>query len=75
MGRWVIEARGWQHILTHYCDHARSGDRNDQLSQDLGGGYVRCEKCSDKFLPTHEPGNPRFLLRLRTNEDAPPIAR
>jgi len=65
MGRWVIEMRGWQQILTHYCGHARPNDTADVLRQDIGGGYVRCERCGEKYLPAEEPGNPRLLRRLK----------
>lgn len=74
MGRWVIETRGWQQVLTHYCDHARHNDSNEALRQDIGGGYIRCDRCGEKFLPTEEPGNPRLLLRLKSNEEAKPGA-
>lgn len=69
MGRWIIETRGWQQILTHYCDRARPNDGSDTLRQDIGGGYVRCERCGEKFLPTEEPGNPRLLLRLKSESE------
>ena len=69
MGRWVIESRNWQQILTHYCDQAHQNDMRDALAQDIGGGYVRCSLCSDKFLPASDPSNPRIMLRLkRANE-------
>ncbi len=68
MGRWVIEAKGTQQVLFHYCDIASYQDNSDILQQDLGGGYVRCERCAEKFLPASEPGNPRLLLRLKRNE-------
>ncbi len=68
MGRWTIENRAWQQILTHYCDHARSGDSNQVLRQDIGGGYIRCERCGGTYLPEMTPGNPRFLMRVLPNE-------
>jgi hypothetical protein len=68
MGRWVIETRGAQPILIHYCTQLRFNDNNDVLRQDIGGGYVRCDRCGDKFLPAEEPGNPRLLLRVRREE-------
>ena len=71
MNRWVIETHNWQQVLTHYCDKALPHDGNDVLRQDIGGGYVRCERCQEKFLPEAEPGNPRLLLRLKMIETAP----
>lgn len=68
MGRWVIESKGYQQSLFHYCDNAAFNDTSDILRQDLGGGYVRCDRCAEKFLPPSEPGNPRLLLRLKRNE-------
>lgn len=68
MGKWVIETKGWQQILTHYCDHVGHNDNGDILNQDIGGGYVRCARCSEKFLPASEPGNPRLMLRIKRNE-------
>jgi hypothetical protein len=70
MGRWVIETRNWQMILTHYCDHARPNDTGEVLRQDIGGGYVRCERCGEKYLPAEEPGNPRLLLWIKPSEAA-----
>lgn len=64
MGKWIIETRGSQQILTHHCDQAQPHDTNAALHQDIGGGYVRCDRCHEKFLPTEEPGNPRLMLRL-----------
>ncbi len=68
MSRWVIESKGAQKVLFHYCDNASFHDNSDILRQDLGGGYVRCDRCSEKFLPASEPGNPRLLFRLKRNE-------
>ncbi len=68
MGRWTLENRAWQQILTHYCDHTRSGDSNQVLRQDIGGGYIRCERCGGTFLPELAPGNPRLLLRVLRND-------
>jgi hypothetical protein len=65
MGRWSIDTGGTQPILTHYCDSALPHDTNDVLRQDIGGGYVRCERCGEKFLPEAQPGNPRLILRLK----------
>ena len=64
MGRWSMETRNWQQVLTHICDEAQPADRNDILRQDIGGGYVRCQRCGEKYLPDEMPGNPRLLLRL-----------
>jgi DNA-directed RNA polymerase subunit RPC12/RpoP len=71
MGRWVIETKGWQQVLTHYCDQMHFHDKGDALRQDIGGGYVRCERCGEKFLPAETPGNPRLLFRARENGRAP----
>lgn len=68
MGRWVIEAKGTQQVLFHYCDGAYQHDNSDILRQDLGGGYVRCDRCSEKFLPSNDAGTPRLLFRLKRNE-------
>lgn len=65
MGQWNIEHSGSQPILTHLCDQARPTDTGDVLRQDLGGGYVRCERCGEKFLPPSEPGNPRLIMRIK----------
>ena len=64
MGLWNIDARGSQQVLTHCCDEARNSDTSEILRQDIGGGYVRCVRCGEKFLPVDEPGSPRLLLRL-----------
>ncbi len=68
MEKWTVETQGAQRILTHVCASARPNDTADVLRQDIGGGYIRCERCGDKFLPEQEPGNPRLLLRLRVAE-------
>jgi hypothetical protein len=73
MEHWTIETYGTQSVLTHRCDAARPDDGNDILSQDLGGGYIRCSRCGDKFLPAVEPGNPRLLLRLKAREMSGPV--
>lgn len=65
MGQWTIETRAWQQILIHDCDKARSGESSDALRQDIGGGYVRCNRCGEKFLPSAQTGHERLLLRLR----------
>lgn len=64
MSNWTIETLGTQTVLTHHCEAARPSDGSDLLSQDIGGGYVRCSRCGDKYLPDRLPGNPRLLLRL-----------
>ena len=71
MERWSLDTQHSQPILTHYCDDARAGEGNDALRQDLGGGYVRCDRCGDKYLPPHEPGNPRIILRMKHSSEAP----
>ena len=65
MEKWLVESQSAQRILTHVCAAARSNDTADVLRQDIGGGYVRCERCGDKFMPAQEPGNPRLLLCLK----------
>jgi hypothetical protein len=70
MGRWTLEMRGSQQVLTHDCERARRSDTSEVLSQDIGGGYVRCSRCGEKFLPTDAPGSPRLLLRLHMVEYA-----
>lgn len=67
MGRWHIENRAWQQILTHYCDNLRANDSNQVLRQDIGGGYIRCERCGETYLPETEPGNSRLLLKILRN--------
>jgi len=64
MGSWTLETIGTQSVLAHRCEAARSCDGNELLTQDLGGGYVRCSRCGEKYLPEMQPGNPRILLRL-----------
>jgi hypothetical protein len=71
MEKWSLDTQHAQPILTHYCDKARSGDTNDALRQDLGGGYVRCDRCGDKFLPPSAPGNPRYIFHLKHSSEAP----
>ena len=71
MEKWSLDSLHSQPILTHYCDNAPDGEGKTVLRQDLGGGYVRCDLCGDKFLPPHEPGNPRYLLRLKHGSEAP----
>ncbi len=72
MGKWTVETRNYQQVLTHHCDYAGPGDGSDLLRQDIGGGYVRCERCGEKFLPEATPGNPRLLLRLEPNRGGEP---
>lgn len=67
MGRWNIESYNGQRVLTHYCDHCRSQDTHSVLRQDIGGGYVRCTRCEEKYLPAEEPGSPHLLLRLKAD--------
>lgn len=71
MEKWSLETQHSQPILTHFCELARPGEGNGALRQDIGGGYVRCERCGDKYLPPHEPGNPRYILRFKHSSDAP----
>lgn len=71
MEKWQLETKNLQFILTHYCAHLRPGDGSSVLRQDIGGGYVRCDRCGEKYLPEHQPGNPRLLLRLKPQEEAP----
>ena len=71
MDKWFLDTQHSQPILTHYCEKAKPGEGNSALRQDLGGGYVRCDHCGDKFLPPNEPGNPRVILRLKHSSEAP----
>jgi len=71
MEKWSLDTQHSQPILTHYCEHANSGESNNALRQDLGGGYVRCDRCGDKYLPPQEPGNPRYILRIKPSAEAP----
>ena len=71
MGRWIIETRAGQQMLTHSCDCYRHRDTNQVLRQDIGGGYVRCDRCGESFLPDTLPGNPRLLMCLRDSNDTP----
>lgn len=71
MEHWIIEYRSRQPILTHNCDHARPDDTSAVLRQDIGGGYVRCGRCNDKFLPPYEPGSTHLLLSIRPALEAP----
>ena len=68
MGQWSIENRAWQEVLTHSCDHLRNGDTNQILRQDIGGGYIRCDRCGETYLPEATPGNTRLLLRIQAGE-------
>ena len=70
MGQWTIENRAWQQVLTHSCGHLRAGDSNQVLRQDIGGGYVRCERCGETYLPDTAPGNPRLLMRIQREDPA-----
>ena len=70
MSRWTIQTQGFHHVLTHYCDHASARHSADVLRQDIGGGYIRCDLCGEKFLPEEEPGNPRLLLRIEPNTES-----
>lgn len=71
MEKWSLDLHHSQPILTHYCELARPGEGNSALRQDLGGGYVRCDRCGEKYLPPHEPGNPRYILHLKPSSEAP----
>ncbi|HEV2472978.1 MAG TPA: hypothetical protein VGS41_09955 [Chthonomonadales bacterium] len=66
---WEMETRGVQRVLTHYCDKADENTDGSLLRQDIGGGYVRCDRCGEKFLPEDAPGNPRLLLRLKPSHN------
>jgi hypothetical protein len=68
MGRWCIENRTGQQVLTHYCSQLRGNDSNQILRQDIGGGYIRCERCKESYLPEAVAGNPRLLLRVTLYE-------
>ena len=71
MTKWSLDTQHSQPILTHYCELALNSDGNDVLRQDLGGAYVRCDRCGEKYLPAQEPGNPRIILRYRPISEAP----
>lgn len=71
MGHWMLTVQGQQPILTHYCEAARPNDKYDVLRQDIGGGYVRCERCEEKYLPDEAAGNPRYIFRLKRAEEYP----
>ncbi|HLJ57127.1 MAG TPA: hypothetical protein VKT77_18965 [Chthonomonadaceae bacterium] len=71
MEKWTLDTQHAQPILTHFCDHAQADNDDHALRQDLGGGYVRCDRCGEKYLPPYEPGNPRYILRLRPSTEAP----
>ncbi len=72
MSSWNLEIRGTQAVLSHSCEAARPSDGNDLLCQDIGGGYVRCSRCGEKYLPEQMPGNPRLLLVLETAQASCP---
>ncbi len=65
MGRWIMDAVEGQPVLTHFCEAARPHDTQEILRQDIGGGYIRCDRCQEKFLPETAAGNPRIILRLQ----------
>lgn len=71
MVKWTLDTHHAQPILTHYCEFANNGDNSSALRQDLGGAYVRCDRCGEKYLPAQEPGNPRLILRYRPQAEAP----
>jgi hypothetical protein len=73
MSNWTIETMGTQSVLTHHCEAVRPNDSSDLLSQDIGGGYVRCARCGEKYLPDRVAGNPRLLLRLNRPETSGPV--
>jgi hypothetical protein len=75
MEHWIMETGEGQPVLTHICDAARPHDTQEILRQDIGGGYIRCERCQEKFLPQTEPGGTRLMLRLQfgTNADSSPV--
>lgn len=67
---WKLENRAGQTVLIHFCLHAsKKTTEQTALHQDIGGGYVRCQLCGEKFLPPHHPGNPRLMLRLLPDTD------
>jgi hypothetical protein len=69
MERWTIETESYQHILTHHCNKLLPGDDANIIRRDIGGGYVRCERCGEKYLPDSIPGSPRLMFRVRKSED------
>lgn len=70
MGRWSMDTVEGQPVLTHFCEAARPHDTQAILRQDIGGGYIRCDRCQEKFLPEAVPGNPRVILRLESTNSA-----
>jgi hypothetical protein len=70
MEHWKIEMQNYQHILTHFCEKALPSDGASIIRQDIGGGYVRCERCGEKYLPESSPGGPRLMFRVEKAEDA-----
>lgn len=68
MAIWEVETQAGQPVLTHACGRALPHDGTGIMHQDIGGGYFRCERCGEKYLPPESPGNPRYLLRLKRVE-------
>jgi hypothetical protein len=68
MANWTIETCLLHRVLIHACPSALPGDTAHILRQDIGGGYVRCDRCGDKFLPPTDPGDARLILRLQIQE-------
>lgn len=75
MEHWIMDSVEGQPVLTHICDAARPHDTQDILRQDIGGGYIRCDRCGEKFLPDKAPGGSRIMLRLQagTGADSSPV--
>ncbi len=71
MSRWITETQNQQQVLTHYCALARPDDTGALLKQDIGGGYVRCARCGEKFLPEMDMASPRLVMRLKPDSDTP----
>lgn len=65
MKHWIIETHAGQSVLIHYCRYAENGIGKEVLRQDIGGGYVRCDLCGEKFLPPTQPHHPRLILKLQ----------
>ena len=72
MGQWITEKQNNQQVLTHLCAAAHRDDTGAILTQDLGGGYVRCPRCGEKFLPEMDIASPRLVMRLalETEDDS-----
>ena len=74
MSKWITEKQNNQQVLTHYCAASQPHDTGAILKQDIGGGYVRCPRCGDKFLPEMDMASPRLVMRLLPESEAPGVS-